>query len=111
MNLPNHATLIGSLLQDPELYQPPSWGIAKATFTLLQRPRLAEPGQPRDPQARELTVRCVAWRDLAHRTAQTLRANDRVIVVGQLTQRVHQPPGENARLLVELTVEAIGTLL
>lgn len=56
-------------------------------------------------------MRCVAWRDLAYKTAQTLRANDRVIVVGQLTQRVHQPPGESARLLVELTVEAIGTLL
>ncbi|MFD7450338.1 single-stranded DNA-binding protein [Kitasatospora sp. NPDC059827] len=109
MNVPNHATLIGSLLRDPELYQPP--GPAKTTFTLLQRPRLAEPGQPRDPEARELTVRCVAWRELAHKTAETLRANDRVIVVGQLTQRVHQPRGESARLLVELTVEAIGTLL
>ncbi len=111
MNLPNHATLIGSLLRDPELHQPSGWPAGKATFTLLQRPRLAEPGQPRDPEARELTVRCVAWRDLAHKAAETLRANDRVIVVGQLTQRVHQPPGESARLLVELTVEAIGTLL
>ncbi|MFJ2866874.1 single-stranded DNA-binding protein [Kitasatospora sp. NPDC087314] len=111
MNLPNHATLIGSLLRDPELYQPPGASVAQARFTLLQRPRLAELGQPRDPQARQLTVRCVAWRDLAHRTAETLRANDRVIVVGQLTQRVHQPSGESARLLVELTVEAIGTLL
>ncbi|MFF4819882.1 single-stranded DNA-binding protein [Kitasatospora sp. NPDC001309] len=109
MNAPNHATLIGSLLRDPELHQ--SSGLAKTTFTLLQRPRLAEPGQPRDPEARELTVRCVAWRELAHKTMETLRANDRVIVVGQLTQRVHQPSGESPRLLVELTVEAIGTLL
>ncbi|MFJ6380171.1 single-stranded DNA-binding protein [Kitasatospora sp. NPDC092039] len=110
MNLANHTTLIGSLLRDPEYYQAPG-APARAKFTLLQRPRLAEAGQPRDPQARQLTVRCVAWRDLADKTAATLRANDRVIVVGQLTQRVHQPPGESPRLLVELTVEAIGTLL
>ncbi|MFJ6775576.1 single-stranded DNA-binding protein [Kitasatospora sp. NPDC091257] len=111
MNVANHATLIGSLLRDPELYEAPG-ALPRAKFTLLQRPRLAEPGQPRDPQAKQLTVRCVAWWDLAHRIAETLQANDRVIVVGHLTQRVHQPPGESAaRLLVELTVEAIGTLV
>ncbi|MFE7525850.1 single-stranded DNA-binding protein [Kitasatospora sp. NPDC057542] len=110
MNLPNHTTLIGSLLQDPELYEAPG-APPRVKFTLLQRPRLAEPGQPRDPQDRQLTVRCVALRDLAHRIAETLRANDRVIVIGRLTQRVHQPPGESPRLLVEVTVEAIGTLL
>ncbi|WP_181970723.1 single-stranded DNA-binding protein [Kitasatospora xanthocidica] len=111
MNVPNHVTLIGSLLRDPEFYEAPG-AFARTKFTLLQRPRLADPGQPRDPQAKQLTVRCVVWRDLAYKTAQTLRANDRVIVVGHLTQRVHQPPGESAaRMLVELTVEAIGTLL
>ncbi|MFB7126238.1 single-stranded DNA-binding protein [Kitasatospora sp. NPDC056273] len=111
MNLPNHVTLIGSLLRDPDFYEEPGTH-ARAKFTLLQRPQLANPGQPRDPQTKQLTVRCVVWRDLAYKTAQTLRANDRVIVVGHLTQRVHQPPGESAaRLLVELTVDAIGTLL
>ncbi|MEV7926065.1 single-stranded DNA-binding protein [Kitasatospora sp. NPDC088779] len=111
MNLPNHTTLIGRILRDPELYEPPGGGLAKTTFTLQQRPLLAVPGRPRDPEARDLTLRCIAWRDLAHKIAETLHADDQVIVLGHLTQRVRRPPGQSPHLMIELTIEAIGPLL
>ncbi|WP_406205391.1 single-stranded DNA-binding protein [Kitasatospora sp. NBC_01560] len=112
MSITSHTTLIGRILRDPQLYEPPGSGPSKATvtFTLQQRPPLAGGGRSRGSADSSLTLRCVARGGLAQQIA-TLQATTRVIVVGSLTQRLHQPPGENQRIIVELEVQAIGLLL
>ncbi|GAA2746236.1 single-stranded DNA-binding protein [Kitasatospora cinereorecta] len=97
---------IGRIGSSPELHRMPGSPVQNVTFTLEERPALAERGKRRAAAAAPLLLRCVAWRGLAQLIADTFRTGDRVIVIGTLRQR----PGR-ATAAVELEVSDIGALL
>lgn len=105
----SHTTMIGRLIKDPELYRPKNGGV-KTTFTIEERPAIAERGRERGTSRQAVLMRCVAWRGLAHQIAEAFTVGSRVIVVGTLVQRVRPVAGVPSRVL-ELEVSAIGALL
>ncbi|WP_431681275.1 single-stranded DNA-binding protein [Kitasatospora sp. KL5] len=96
---------IGRIASSPELHRMPGSPVQNVTFTLEERPALAERGKRR-ATAGPLLLRCVAWRGLAQLIADTFRTGDRVIVIGTLRQRTGR-----ATAAVELEVSDIGALL
>ncbi|WP_329490195.1 single-stranded DNA-binding protein [Kitasatospora sp. NBC_01246] len=96
---------IGRISSSPEHHRMPGSPVQDVTFTLEDRPVLAERGKRRAAGG-PLLLRCVAWRGLAQLIADTYRTGDRVIVIGSLRQRTAR-----AATSVELEVSDIGALL
>ncbi|WP_371500363.1 single-stranded DNA-binding protein [Kitasatospora sp. NBC_00374] len=103
-------TLIGRIRKGPELHRIPGSPVQNVTFTLEQRPALAERGKRR-AAAGPLLLRCVAWRGMAQLIADTFRAGDRVIVIGALRERSGRAAGSAPHPSIELEVSDIGALL
>ncbi|MFJ1706810.1 single-stranded DNA-binding protein [Kitasatospora sp. NPDC088346] len=103
-------TLIGRITKGPELHRIPGSPVQNVTFTLEQRPALAERGKRR-AAAGPLLLRCIAWRGMAQLIAETFRAGDRVIVIGALQQRSGRAAGSAPHSSMELEVTDIGALL
>ncbi len=79
-------TLVGNLVDDPELRFTPS-GAAVANFTVASTPRTynKDSGQWVDGDA--LFLRCSIWRTAAENVAESLCRGMRVIAQGRLRQR------------------------
>lgn len=102
-------TIIGNLGSDPELRFTPS-GLAVINFSVAVTPRVRtadgewEDGDP-------AWFRCTAWRDMAENIAASFGKGDRVIVHGDLVQRVWQDNDGNDHVSVEVNVEECGHTL
>lgn len=103
-------TVIGNLVDDPELRYTPS-GAAVAKFRVASTPRTfdRESGQWRDGEAMFLT--CSVWRQYAENVAESLSRGSRVIVQGKLKQRSYETREGEKRTVFELDVEEVGPAL
>jgi single-strand DNA-binding protein len=103
-------TVIGNLVDDPELRYTPS-GAAVAKFRIASTPRAfdRESNQWKDGEALFLT--CSVWRQYAENVAESLSRGTRVIVQGRLKQRSYETREGEKRTVYELDVEEVGPAL
>lgn len=104
----NHVTLIGNLVDDPELrFTPSGVALAKIRFAVNRR------YQNRDGEWQEETsfFSGTLWRDAAENAAESLQKGMRVIVTGRLEQRTWETQEGDKRSVVEVQVDEIGPSL
>ena len=103
-------TLVGNLVDDPELRFTPS-GAAVANFRIASTPRTydRQSGEWRDGDTLFLT--CSAWRQAGENVAESLQRGMRVIVQGRLKQRSYETREGEKRTVVELEVDEVGPSL
>ncbi|SDD60865.1 single-stranded DNA-binding protein [Glycomyces harbinensis] len=103
-------TVIGNLVDDPELRYTPS-GAAVAKFRIASTPRAfdRETNAWKDGEALFLT--CSVWRQYAENVAESLSRGTRVIVQGRLKQRSYETREGEKRTVYELDVEEVGPAL
>jgi single-strand DNA-binding protein len=103
-------TVVGNLVDDPELRFTPS-GAAVAKFRIASTPRTfdRETNQWKDGEALFLT--CSVWRQAAEHVAESLQRGHRVIVQGRLKQRSYEDREQIKRTVYELDVDEVGPSL
>jgi single-strand DNA-binding protein len=104
----NHVTLIGNLVDDPELrFTPSGVAMAKIRFAVNRR------YQDRNGEWQEDTsfFGGTLWRDAAENCAESLSKGTRVIVTGRLEQRQWETQEGEKRSIVEVAVDEIGPSL
>lgn len=103
-------TLVGNLVDDPEIKFTPS-GHAVAKFRVASTPRTFDKStnEWRDGDSLFLTV--TAWRTLAQNCAETLTRGMRVIVQGALKQRSYEDREGIKRTVYEIEAEDVAPSL
>ncbi|MDA8372577.1 MAG: single-stranded DNA-binding protein [Nocardiopsaceae bacterium] len=103
-------TLVGNLVDDPELRFTPS-GAAVANFRVASTPRVfdRQSGEWRDGESMFLT--CSVWRQYAENVAESLQRGMRVIVQGRLKQRSYETKEGEKRTVFEIDVDEVGPAL
>lgn len=104
----NTITLVGNLVDDPELRFTPA-GAAVCNFTVAVNRRIQRDGQWEDRL--DGYFRCSCWRDLAENVAESLRKGTRVVVTGRLQQRSWEDQDGNRRSAVDVQVDEVGPSL
>jgi single-strand DNA-binding protein len=85
----NHTTIVGNLVEDPELRFTQN-GIAVANMRVAVTQRIQQDGEWRDGDTSFLKVN--VWRGQAEHLADSLANGDRVMVTGRLRQRSWETP-------------------
>lgn len=103
-------TLVGNLVEDPDLRFTPS-GQPVAKFRVASTPRYLDrqTGEWKDGESLFLT--CNVWRQAAENVAETLRRGMRVIVQGRLRQRSYETREGEKRTVYEIEVDEVGPSL
>jgi single-strand DNA-binding protein len=103
-------TLVGNLVDDPELRFTPS-GAAVANFRVASTPRKynSQSGEWEDGEA--LFLSCSVWRQAAENVAESLQRGTRVIVQGRLKSRSYDDREGNKRTVFEIDVDEVGPSL
>lgn len=103
-------TLVGNLVDDPELRFTPS-GAAVANFRVASTPRTfdRQAGEWKDGESMFLT--CTVWRQYAENVAESLQRGMRVIVQGRLKQRSFETREGEKRTVYEIDVDEVGPAL
>ena len=103
-------TMVGNLVDDPELRFTPS-GAAVANFRIASTPRTydRQTGEWKDGES--LFLSCSVWRQAAENVAETLTRGMRVMVSGRLRQRSFETREGEKRTVVELEVDEVGPSL
>ncbi|MBM7784306.1 single-stranded DNA-binding protein [Tenggerimyces flavus] len=103
-------TLVGNLVDDPELRFTPS-GAAVANFRLASTPRTydRQSGEWKDGDTLFLT--CNVWRQAAENVAESLQRGMRVVVQGRLKQRSYETREGEKRTVFEVEVDEVGPSL
>ncbi|MCD0445806.1 single-stranded DNA-binding protein [Glycomyces sp. A-F 0318] len=103
-------TVVGNLVDDPELRYTPS-GAAVAKFRIASTPRTfdKETNGWKDGEAMFLT--CSVWRQYAENVSESLSKGTRVIVQGNLKQRSYETAQGEKRTVYEIDVEEVGPAL
>jgi len=103
-------TLVGNLVDDPELRFTPS-GAAVAKFRLASTPRIydRQSGEWKDGESLFLT--CNVWRQAAENVAESLQRGMRVIVQGRLKQRTYETREGEKRTVYEVEADEVGPSL
>ncbi|TDC74597.1 single-stranded DNA-binding protein, partial [Streptomyces hainanensis] len=103
-------TVVGNLVDDPELRFTPS-GAAVAKFRVASTPRIfdRQTNEWRDGDALFLT--CSVWRQAAENVAESLTKGMRVIVQGRLKQRTYEDREGVKRTVIDLEVDEVGPSL
>jgi single-strand DNA-binding protein len=104
----NHTTIVGNLVDDPELRFTAS-GIAVANLRVAVTQRIQQDDQWRDGDTSFLRVN--AWRDQAEHLADSLGKGDRVMVTGRLRQRSWETPQGEKRSVTEIEADEVGASL
>jgi single-strand DNA-binding protein len=104
----NNVTLIGNLVEDPELRFTPS-GIAMARIRIAVNRRWRD--QAGDWQEQTSFFGGTLWREAAENAAESLQKGARVIVTGSLEQRQWETQDGDKRSVVELRIDEIGPSL
>jgi single-strand DNA-binding protein len=104
----NSVTLVGNLVEDPELRFTAS-GVAMARIRLAVSRRY----QDRDGQWQEESsfFGGTIWRDHAENVAESLTKGTRVIVTGRLRQRSWETNEGEKRSTIEIDIQEIGPSL
>ncbi|MEV4991243.1 single-stranded DNA-binding protein [Pseudarthrobacter sp. LMD1-1-1.1] len=103
-------TVIGNLVQDPELRFTPS-GAAVANFTIASTPRTFDRQANEWKDGETLFLRAGVWREAAENVAESLTKGMRVIVTGRLKSRSYETKEGEKRTIIELEVDEIGPSL
>jgi single-strand DNA-binding protein len=103
-------TLIGNLVEDPELRFTPS-GAAVAKFRLASTPRFLDKQTNEWKDGESLFLTCNVWRQAAENVAESLQRGMRVIVSGRLKQRSYETREGEKRTVYEVEVDEVGPSL
>ena len=82
-------TVVGNLVDDPELRFTPS-GAAVANFRIASTPRSFNRQTNEWEDGEALFLSCAVWRQAAENVAESLQRGSRVIVSGRLRQRSYE---------------------
>jgi single-strand DNA-binding protein len=103
-------TLIGNLVDDPELRFTPS-GAAVAKFRIASTPRFLDKATNEWKDGESLFLSCNVWRQAAENVAESLQRGMRVIVSGRLKQRSYETKEGEKRTVFEVEVDEVGPSL
>ena len=103
-------TMIGNLVNDPELRFTPS-GAAVAKFTVASTPRYLDKATNEGKDGDSLFLSCQIWRQAAENVAESLTRGMRVIVSGRLKQRSYETKEGEKRTVFEVEVDEVGPSL
>jgi single-strand DNA-binding protein len=104
----NNVTLIGNLVDDPELrFTPSGVAMAKVRFAVNRRWR----GQDGEWQEDTSFFTGTVWREQAEQIAESLQKGTRVIVSGRLEQRSWETQEGDKRSVVEVQIDEMGPSL
>ncbi|MBV2354819.1 single-stranded DNA-binding protein [Streptomyces sp. J2-1] len=103
-------TVVGNLVDDPELRFTPS-GAAVAKFRVASTPRTFDRQTNEWKDGESLFLTCSVWRQAAENVAESLQRGMRVIVQGRLKQRSYDDRDGVKRTVYELDVEEVGASL
>src|SRR4051794_24311046 len=103
-------TVVGNLVDDPELRFTPS-GAAVANFRIASTPRTFDRQSNEWKDGEALFLTCSVWRQAAENVAESLQRGARVIVTGRLKQRTYDTREGEKRTVVEIEVDEIGPSL
>jgi single-strand DNA-binding protein len=104
----NHTTIIGNLVEDPEV-RFTNTGIAVTNLRVAVTQRVQQDGQWRDGETNFFKVN--VWRGQAEHLADSLAKGDRVMVTGRLRQRSWDTPEGDKRSVTELEADEVGASL
>ncbi|CAL9498470.1 single-stranded DNA-binding protein [Streptomyces albus] len=103
-------TVVGNLVDDPELRFTPS-GAAVAKFRVASTPRTFDRQTNEWKDGESLFLTCSVWRQAAENVAESLTKGTRVIVQGRLRQRSYEDREGIKRTVYELDVDEVGASL
>ena len=103
-------TLVGNLVDDPDLRFTPS-GAAVANFRVASTPRFLDRQSGEWKDGESLFLTCSVWRQAAENVAESLTKGMRVIVSGRLKSRSYETKEGEKRTVIELEVDEIGPSL
>ena len=103
-------TVVGNLVDDPELRFTPS-GAAVANFRIASTPRTLDKQTNEWKDGDALFLSCSVWRQAAENVAESLQKGMRVVVQGRLKQRQYETREGEKRTVVELDVDEVGPSL
>ena len=101
----NSVTLIGNLVDDPELRFTPS-GVAMAKVRFAVSRRYQDKNNEWQEETSFFGGSC--WRDMAENVAESLQKGMRIIVTGRLEQRTWETQEGDKRSIIEVRVDDIG---
>lgn len=103
-------TVVGNLVDDPELRFTPS-GAAVANFRVASTPRTFNRQTNEWEDGEALFLSCSVWRQAAENVAESLQKGMRVVIQGRLKQRSFEDREGNKRTVVEMDVDEVGPSL
>ena len=103
-------TMIGNLVDDPELRFTPS-GAAVAKFRVASTPRYLDKATNEWKDGDSLFLQCQIWRQAAENVAESLTKGMRVILSGRLKQRSYETKEGEKRTVFEVEVDEVGPSL
>ncbi|MGD6762067.1 single-stranded DNA-binding protein [Streptomyces sp. BH097] len=103
-------TMIGNLVDDPELRFTPS-GAAVTNFRIASTPRKFNRQTNEWEDGDPLFLGVAVWRQQAEHVAESLTRGMRVIVVGRLTQRQYEDSNGNKRSSYDIQAEEVAPSL
>src|SRR5690349_840 len=103
-------TVIGNLVDDPELRFTPS-GAPVANFRIASTPRTFDRQSNEWKDGDTLFLSCAVWRQAAENVAESLQRGMRVIVQGRLKSRQYETREGEKRTVFEIEVEEVGPSL
>jgi single-strand DNA-binding protein len=103
-------TVIGNLVDDPELRFTPS-GAAVAKFRIASTPRTFDRATNEWKDGESLFLSCNVWRQAAENVAESLTKGTRVILSGRLRQRSYETREGEKRTVYEVEVDEVGPSL
>ena len=103
-------TVVGNLVDDPELRFTPS-GAAVANFRIASTPRTFDKQTNEWKDGDALFLSCAVWRQAAENVAESLQKGMRVVVQGRLKSRQYETREGEKRTVFEIEVEEVGPSL
>ena len=101
----NSVTLVGNLVDDPELRFTPN-GVAMARIRFAVNRRYQDRNNEWQEETSFFGGTC--WRDMAENVAESLQKGMRVIVTGRLEQRSWETQDGEKRSMIEVRIDDLG---
>jgi single-strand DNA-binding protein len=103
-------TVVGNLVDDPELRFTPS-GAAVANFRIASTPRTFDRQSNEWKDGEALFLSCSVWRQAAENVAESIQKGMRVVVQGNLRSRQYETREGEKRTVFEIQVDEVGPSL
>jgi len=103
-------TVVGNLVDDPELRFTPS-GAAVANFRVASTPRTFDKQTNEWKDGEGLFLSCSVWRQAAENVAESLQRGMRVVISGRLKARTYETREGEKRTVFEIDVDEVGPSL